>query len=91
MSLKRKLLLLILTLLCALMAVAATSPGLPPLQQPVATQTLRSEINQFLGAEMAAHIAGIKSLEPTPDQVLGAGTTGEYTWGTFMRSVGGLR
>jgi len=86
MSLKRKLPLLTLISLCAI-AVATTSRAFSLQSQPVATQTLRNEINQFLGAEMAAHIAAIKSLEPTPDQVLGAGTTGEYTWGTFMRSV----
>lgn len=49
--------------------------------------TLRAEVTDFLGRELAAHLADIKSLDPPPDKVLGAGTTGEYTWGTFMRAV----
>lgn len=48
---------------------------------------LSAEITGFLGAELAAHLADIKSLDPPPNTVLGAGTTGEYTWGTFMRAV----
>ena len=53
----------------------------------VQTAALRDEINQFLKKELAAHLADIKSLDQPPDKVLGARTTGEYTWGTFMRSV----
>jgi hypothetical protein len=51
-------------------------------------ETLRSEVTDFLEREMAAHLADIRSLNPAPDKVLGAGTTGEYTWGTFMRAIG---
>ncbi|HSV26036.1 MAG TPA: hypothetical protein VLJ17_23790, partial [Xanthobacteraceae bacterium] len=37
---------------------------------------------------MAAHLSEIKSYDPAPDKVFNAGATGEYTWGTFMNSVG---
>ena len=48
---------------------------------------LGKEVKEFLSAEVAAHLADIKSLEPSPDRVLGAGSTGEYTWGTWARAL----
>lgn len=53
----------------------------------VSTASFREEVNTFLGKELAAHLAAIKSLDPPPDRVLGVPTTGEYSWGTFMRSL----
>lgn len=53
----------------------------------VSTATLREEVNSFLGRELAVHLSAIKSLEPPPERVLGVPTTGEYSWGTFMRSL----
>jgi hypothetical protein len=65
----------------AAQAAPAPAPGL------VKAATLSTEVADFLGAELAAHLADIKSLNPPPNKVHGAGTTGEYTWGTFMRAV----
>lgn len=48
---------------------------------------LRDEIASFLAAELATHLSAIESLDPPPRAVLGAGATGEYTWGTFMRAL----
>ncbi|HKU76737.1 MAG TPA: hypothetical protein VJR02_22700 [Pyrinomonadaceae bacterium] len=53
----------------------------------VTTASLRDEVNTFLGKELAAHLSAIKSLDPPPDRVLGVPTTGEFSWGTFMRSL----
>ena len=53
----------------------------------VTTASLRDEVNTFLGKELAAHLSAIKSLDPPPDQILGVPTTGEFSWGTFMRSL----
>src|SRR5215217_8176168 len=53
----------------------------------VATADLRNEVNTFLGKELMAHLGAIKSLDPPPDRVLGVSTTGEFSWGTFMRSL----
>ncbi|HET6974031.1 MAG TPA: hypothetical protein VFH96_08400 [Pyrinomonadaceae bacterium] len=53
----------------------------------VTTASLRDDVNTFLGKELAAHLSAIKSLDPPPDQILGVPTTGEYSWGTFMRSL----
>jgi hypothetical protein len=53
----------------------------------VTTASLRDDVNTFLGKELAAHVSAIKSLDPPPDQILGVPTTGEFSWGTFMRSL----
>ena len=53
----------------------------------VSTATLREDVNTFLGRELAVHLSAIKTLDPPPDRVLGVPTTGEFTWGTFMRSL----
>jgi hypothetical protein len=44
----------------------------------------------FFTQEMTAHLNEIKSYDPAPDRVFAAGTTGEYTWGSFMNSVGAI-
>ena len=49
---------------------------------------MRDEVTDFLTAEISAHLSDIKSYDPAPDKVFSAGTTGEYTWGTFMNAVG---
>ena len=54
---------------------------------PVRTAELRREIQDFLGAELAAHVAAIPTLDPPPDRVWGALTTGKFSWGTFMRAL----
>jgi hypothetical protein len=48
---------------------------------------LREDVKGFLAAEVAAHLADIKSLDPPPNKVLGAGAGGEYTWGTWARAL----
>ena len=80
-------LLLILMLLVVLpVTQAQTAHGSAPTS--IAAGTLRDEVTNFLTTEMAAHLNDIKSYEPAPDKVFAAGTTGEYTWGTFMNAVG---
>src|SRR5258708_28657227 len=49
---------------------------------------LNSEVVDFLGRELALHLADIKSYDRPPGKVLGGGATGEYTWGTFMNALG---
>ncbi|MGH9970821.1 MAG: hypothetical protein ACREBG_23935 [Pyrinomonadaceae bacterium] len=61
---------------------AAVSPA-----TAVVTPILSAEVNDFLARELAAHLADIKTLDPPPDRVVGALTTGEYSWGTFMRAL----
>jgi len=56
--------------------------------QRVKSTELDREVTDFLGKELALHLADIKSYDPQPAKVLGAGATGEYTWGTFMNALG---
>src|SRR6202795_999277 len=57
-----------------------------------ASQIDAAEFNQqvrsFLQSEVTAHVVDIKSLDPPPDRVVGALTTGEFSWGSFMRTLG---
>lgn len=70
------------------LSVAAQSTHSVPVSTFVKTSDLRAEVTDFLTKELAAHLSDIKSLDPPPGKVLGAGSSGEYTWGTFMRSLG---
>jgi hypothetical protein len=54
----------------------------------IQTSSFDKEVTDFFTLEMTAHLNEIKSYDPAPDKVFGAGTTGEYTWGSFMNSVG---
>src|SRR5215469_5143840 len=45
------------------------------------------QVRTFLQNEVTAHVADIKTLNPPPDRVVGALTTGEFSWGTFMRTL----
>src|SRR6266436_2985251 len=54
----------------------------------IETSTLDQQIRDFLQREITAHVADIKSIDPPPDRVVGALTTGEFSWGTFMRTLG---
>ena len=80
-----------LVLLCVLLITALPAWAVrkdTPHATPVATADLDAEVLRFLNEELAAHLTFIKSYEPAPDKVFSAGTTGEYTWGTFMNAVG---
>jgi hypothetical protein len=59
---------------------AASSP------QTIATADLDKQIRDFLSREVTAHVADVKTLDPPPDRVLGALTTGEFSWGSSMRA-----
>jgi hypothetical protein len=81
---------LIFIMLTFLLASLATNaqPAPSPAPAIVETSSLNKEITDFLDKEMAAHLNDIKSYDPAPDKVFAAGTTGEYTWGSFMNAVG---
>ncbi|HEV7700356.1 MAG TPA: hypothetical protein VGO43_09025 [Pyrinomonadaceae bacterium] len=53
----------------------------------IKTSDLKSEVRDFMAKEVAVHFGAIKTLDPPPDRVNGSITTGEYTWGSFMRVV----
>jgi hypothetical protein len=76
-------------LLRGLLGATCDSAAQVPLEsREVFTATLDQDIRTFLKNEVTAHVADIKSLDPPPDRVVGALTTGEFSWGTFMRTLG---
>lgn len=77
-----------LALMVVATAQAVSQPSFAVSADSVERESLSVEINHFLSQQLAAHIGAIPSLDKPPDRVLGAGTTGEFTWGTFMRSIG---
>ncbi|HEY0430987.1 MAG TPA: hypothetical protein VGC61_04190, partial [Pyrinomonadaceae bacterium] len=54
----------------------------------IETSSFDKQVTDFFTQELTAHLNEIKSYNPAPNQVFEAGTTGEYTWGSFMNSVG---
>jgi len=73
---------ILISVICGSLLVSAQARA-----NTVSTASFREEVNAFLGKELAAHLAAIKSLDPPPERILGVSTTGEYSWGTFMRSL----
>src|ERR1700680_4390462 len=73
----------VLILILSIAAFATTAWA----QDTISTTRFTAEVDAFLGKEMTAHIADIKSANPAQTRVVGALTTGEYSWGTFMRSA----
>lgn len=79
----------VVLLLCGLLGLNCRSFA----QTRVATaqidaSDLDRQVRGFLQAEVTAHVADIKTLDPAPERVVGALTTGEFSWGSFMRALG---
>lgn len=58
-----------------------------PAAQRVNAAQLDAHIRGFLARQISAHLADIKTLDPPPDRVVGALTTGDFSWGTFMGAL----
>ena len=56
-------------------------------QSSIATAALNAEVAAFFDREVAAHLLQIPPDGPLPDRVHGALTTGEFSWGTFVRAL----
>ena len=74
---------------CLVVLVAVATVGAAPAVENshVATSAVDREIRTFLTDELESHLGAIASFDPAPERVHGALTTGEFTWGTFMRSL----
>ena len=77
---------------CLVVLIAVATAGAAPAVETarnnfIATAALDHEIRTFLAGELESHLGAIPSFNPAPDRVHGALTTGEFTWGTFMRSL----
>jgi hypothetical protein len=78
----------LLLFVATIIFLAASAAETPTTTRQVNTADLDAEIHSFLAREISAHVADIRTLDPPPDRVVGALTTGEFSWGTFMRTLG---
>ena len=72
--------------LATMIAALVSVPPLPA-NDAFAIADLDREVRSFLDRELAAHLGAVTSLDPPVERVHGALTTGEFTWGTFMRAL----
>ena len=75
--------------LVAIVAVAAWTTGRAGAAAgpSIATATFKADVDAFLDREVTAHLLAIPADGPLPDRVHGSLTTGEYSWGTFVRAL----
>ncbi len=67
--------------------VALLHAGSPVADGNVSTAALDADVKAFLTRELSAHVADIRTVDPPPARIVGAQTTGEFSWGTFGRAV----
>ena len=70
-------------------AFAGMSFASEPASQParVNSDEFTADVTQFLRNELVAHVDAVKTLDPPQPMVLGVGTGGDFTWGSFMRAI----
>jgi len=79
---------ILIVLFSQFLLVSNAQPARSSASSTVEVSSLKADVNSFLDQEMTAHLNDIKSYDPAPNKVFNAGTTGEYTWGSFMNAVG---
>src|SRR5260370_13117370 len=67
---------------CSLLAQTRIAPS------QIDVSDLNQQVRSFLQSQVTSHVADIKTLDPPPERVVGALTTGEFSWGSFMRTLG---
>ena len=76
-------------ILCGLLFPSCSLVAQTPVTSTqIEASDLDRQVRSFLQTEVAAHVADIKTLDPPPERVVGALTTGEFSWGSFMRTLG---
>jgi hypothetical protein len=78
----------VVLILCELLSPSFSVAKTAAAASQIDTADFNQQVRSFLQTELTAHVADIKSLDPPPDRVLGGLTTGEFTWGSFMRTLG---
>jgi hypothetical protein len=74
---------------CGLLGPSCASTALPRTgTSQIDVADFDRQVRSFLQSEITAHVADINTLDPPPNRVLGALTTGEFSWGSFMRALG---
>jgi hypothetical protein len=84
---KRRIVSALLLCMCSLGTGPLSAIAQPPNAASIATSDFDAQVRQFLDREMQAHVADIHSLDPPQERVVGGLTTGDFSWGTFMRAL----
>src|SRR5260221_3066083 len=67
---------------CSLLAQTQVAPS------QIDVSDINQQVRSFLQSQVTWHVADIKTLDPPPERVVWALTTGEFSWGSFMRTLG---
>jgi hypothetical protein len=72
-----------------LVPLSAAQAVRPAAQSPdtVSTDQFAGGVTEFLGKELSAHLADVRTLDPPQERVVGALAAGEFSWGTFLRAL----
>jgi len=73
--------------LCVLLFSTCSLASPPSRPDTISTEQFASETGSFLDQEITAHLAAVQSIDPPQPVVLGVPTTGDFTWGSFMRAI----
>lgn len=82
--------LVLIALLIVSLAPARVANAFVPSEVPagkVEVAALKAEVDAFFDREVPAHLARIPLDGPLPERVFEALTTGEFSWGTYVRSL----
>lgn len=78
----------LVVIMAAAIVAAWTTGGARAASEPVVTTAaLKADVDAFFDREVASHLAQIPAQGPLPDRVHGALTTGDFSWGTFVRAL----
>src|SRR5258708_4564554 len=66
---------------------AQTGSSGPKSPDIVSTEQFSGEVTEFLGKELSSHLADVRTPGVAQERVVGAQTLGEFSWGTFARSL----
>jgi hypothetical protein len=78
--------LLALVVIAAVAGWTTNRVGAAP-EPSVTVASLKADVDGFFDREVPAHLMDIPADGPLPDRVYGALTTGEFSWGTFVRAL----
>lgn len=66
---------------------ACASPPVHAKDEFIRTSAFKADVEAFFDREVPSHLAQIPTQGPLPDRVHGALTTGEFSWGTYVRAL----
>lgn len=71
----------------AIVAIAVAARTAAAQETVIQTAALKADVDAFFDREVASHFLQIPADGPLPERVHGALTTGEFSWGTFVRAL----